>query len=164
MIDFLNRCFEHLGSILGTKLGPKSRSKRSQNAPKTPPRRHQDRPRATRAHKIEIWTIFDPNPPPSLDFRGLWAHFGTTFGAKFALRNFEKQLIKFKRSKKLTAKRGGGYAAPLRIGIRTGPEGAHACLGPSHGLCTHSLSLSALTLCTHSLHSLSYTHSVCGYI
>ena len=71
---FLDRFFKHLGSILETKLGPKSRSKRSQNAPKTPPRRHQDRPRATRAHKIEIWTIFGP---PSLDFRGLWAHFGT---------------------------------------------------------------------------------------
>ena len=55
---FLDRFFAEVGSVLETKLGPKSRSRRSQNAPKTlprrPPRRHQDRPRATRASKIEI--------------------------------------------------------------------------------------------------------------
>ena len=51
---FLDRFFVEVGSNLGPKLGPKSRSRRAQNAPKTLPRRHQDSPRATRAPKIEI--------------------------------------------------------------------------------------------------------------
>ena len=57
---FLDRFFAQVGSMLGPKLGPKSRSRRSQNAPKTLPRRHEDSPRATRAPKIEIWSIFGP--------------------------------------------------------------------------------------------------------
>ena len=69
---FLDRFFAQVGSMLGPKLGPKSRSKRFQNAPKTLPRRHEDSPRATRAPKIEILSIFGPKirwdtPPPGLE-------------------------------------------------------------------------------------------------
>ena len=79
----LDRFVTQVGYVLGPKLGPKSRSRRSQNAPKTLPRRHQDSPRATRAPKIEIWSIFGPNvrwgTPLASILKGCWPHFVAKF-------------------------------------------------------------------------------------
>ena len=90
---FLDRFFAQDGSILGHKLGPKSRSRRSQNAPMTFPRRHQDSPRATRAPKIEIWSIFGSKvrwgTPPWPRFSRFLARLNSNFNAKFALGNLE---------------------------------------------------------------------------
>ena len=97
---FLDRFFAQVGSILGPKLGPKSRSRRAQNAPKTLPRRSQDSPRATRAPKIEIWSIFGPKvrwgTPPWPRFSKFLARLNSNFGAKFALENFESFTSNFK--------------------------------------------------------------------
>ena len=100
MIDFLDRFFAQVGSILGPKLGPKSRSRRSQTPPKNFPRRHQDSPRATRAPKIEIWSIFGPKvrwgTPPWPRFSKFLARLNSNFGAKFALGNLESFTSNFK--------------------------------------------------------------------
>ena len=97
---FLDRFFAQVGSMLGPKLGPKSRSRRSQNAPKTLPRRHEDSPRATRAPKIEIWSIFGSKvrwgTPPWPRFSMFLARLNSNFGAKFALGNLESFTSKFK--------------------------------------------------------------------
>ena len=72
----------------------------AQDGPKTPPRiflnfprRHQDSSRATRASKIEIWSIFGSKVrwgiPPWPRFSRFVAHFNSIFGAKFALGNLE---------------------------------------------------------------------------
>ena len=97
---FLDRFFAQVGSILGPKLGPKSRSRRSQNAPPNFPRRHQDSPRATRASNIEIWSIFGPKVrwgrPPWPWFSRLLARLNSNVGAKFALGNLESFTSNFK--------------------------------------------------------------------
>ena len=103
---------------------------RAQDGPKTPPktlpRRHQDSPRATRAPKIEIWSIFGPKvrwgTPPGPRFSKFvdpcWYMCWRQVCAKEVL----KHLIKFRRSKAysitLCCWRGGGVAALLRCWIR----------------------------------------------
>ena len=86
-----------------TQDGPR----RPQDGPKTAPKRPQDATKTAQEPQEHTRSKFgrflvpkpDGSPSPSLDVRGLWVHFGTTFGAKFALRNFEKHVIKFQRSK-----------------------------------------------------------------
>ena len=94
-IDFL--------SILVPFWRPNWEPRAAQNGPKTLPRRPQDATKTAQEQQEHTRSKFgrflvpkpDGSPSPSLDFRGLWVHFGTTFGAKFALRNFEKHFIKF---------------------------------------------------------------------
>ena len=97
---FLDRFFAQVGSMLAPKLGPKSRSRRSQNAPKTLARRPQDSPRATRASKIEIWSIFGAKvrwgTPPWPRFSRFLARLNSNVGAKFALGNLESFTSNFK--------------------------------------------------------------------
>ena len=101
----------------------------AQDGPKTPPRRHKDSPRAIRASKIEIWLIFGPKVrwgiPPWPRFSTFLARLNSNVGAKFSLGNFESFTSNFKIQKvnslqqkieRLTPKRGGGYAALLRVG------------------------------------------------
>ena len=76
----------------------------AQDGPKTPPmtfpRRHQDSPRATRASKIEIWSIFGPKvrwgTPPWPRFSRFLARLNSNFGAKIALGNLESFTSNFK--------------------------------------------------------------------
>ena len=89
MIDFWIDFLPKLAPCWDPSWDPRA----AQDGPKTPPRRHQDSPRATRAPKIEIWSIFGPKvrwgTPPWPRFSRFVAHFNSIFGAKFALGNLE---------------------------------------------------------------------------
>lgn len=82
-----------------TQDGPR----RPQAGPKIAPKRPQDGTKTAQEPQEHTRSKFgrllvpkpDGSPSPSLDVQGLWIHFDTTFGAKFALRNFEKHFIKF---------------------------------------------------------------------
>ena len=89
MIDFWIDFLPKLAPFWDPSWDPRA----AQDGPKTPPRRHQDRPRATRAPKIEIWTIFGPK-----------IRWGTPPLASI----FEVSS---------NPKRGGGFAALLRGGL-----------------------------------------------
>ena len=74
MIDFRIDFLAKLAPFWDPSWDPRAAQDGPKTPPKTLPRRHQDSPRATRAPKIEIWSIFGPKvrwgTPPGLDFRG----------------------------------------------------------------------------------------------
>ena len=87
MIDFLDRFFAQVGSILGPKLGPKSRSRRSQNVSPNFFLIFQDATRTAQEPQEHPGSKFGPFlvpksdgvPLPGLDFRGyLCEHFLST--------------------------------------------------------------------------------------
>ena len=96
MIDFWIDFLPKLAPFWDPSWDPRA----AQDGPKTPPRRHQDSPRAIRASKIEIWSIFGPKVrwgiPPWPRFSTFLAHLNSNFGAKFALGNFESFTSNFK--------------------------------------------------------------------
>ena len=73
MIDFWIDFLPKLAPFWDPSWDPRAAQDGPKTPPKTLPRRHQDSPRATRAPKIEIWSIFGPKvrwgTTPSLDFR-----------------------------------------------------------------------------------------------
>ena len=76
--------------------GSKTAPKRTQDAPKTPPRPPKSNKSTQDRNLDDFWS----SQPRCSRFVGpFWYNFGANFGAKFALRNFEKHFIKIKRSK-----------------------------------------------------------------
>ena len=131
------------GSILGPKLKPKSRSRRSQNALKTLPRRHQDSPRTTRV-KFNRFLVRPKGVPyrtvrwgthPGPRFSKFVGPFWYNCWCQVCAKEFEQHLIKFQRSKgrsiTLCCWRGGGVAALLRCWILVS---AAPGLVPAHGV------------------------------
>ena len=103
MIDFWIDFLAKLAPFWDPSWDPRA----AQDGPKTPPktfsnfpRRHQDSSRATRASKIEIWSIFGPKvrwgTPPWPRFSRFLARLNSNFGAKFALGNLESFTSNFK--------------------------------------------------------------------
>ena len=60
MIDFWIDFLPKLAPFWDPSWDPRAAQDGPKTPPKTLPRRHQDSPRATRASKIEIWSIFGP--------------------------------------------------------------------------------------------------------
>ena len=103
MIDFWIDFLTKLAAFWDPSWDPRA----AQDGPKTPPktfsnfpRRHQDSSRATRASKIEIWSIFGPKVrrgrPPWPRFSRFLARLNSNFGAKFALGSLESFTSNFK--------------------------------------------------------------------
>ena len=150
----MDRFFGHLGSILGAKLGPcwrPRRPKRRPRAPKSRPRRlpsrSQDGPMTAQEPLKRSRSIFGrslisrpmgylldstENRSPKSDFwHGFpWASAQKAFKtiSKDASQYIKDKSLQHQKIKKLTAKRGGGYAALLRIGS------AAPGLVPAHGM------------------------------
>ena len=100
---FLDRFFAQVGSILGPKLGHKSRSRRSQNASPKPFQTFQDATRTAQEPQEHPRSKFGPflsqSPmgyPPGPRFSRFLARLNSNFGAKFALGNLESFTSNFK--------------------------------------------------------------------
>ena len=93
MIDFRIDFLPKLAPFWDPSWEPRAAQDGPKTLPKTLPRRPQDSPRAIRASKIEIWSIFGPKvrwgTPPWPRFSRFVAHPNSIFGAKFALGNLE---------------------------------------------------------------------------
>ena len=100
MIDFRIDFLPKLAPFWDPSWDPRAAQDGPKTPPKTFPRRHQDSPRATRASKIEIWSIFGPKvrwgTPPWPRFSRFLARLNSNFGAKFALGNLESFTSNFK--------------------------------------------------------------------
>ena len=100
MIDFRIDFLPKLAPFWDLSWDPRAAQDGPKTSPKTLPRRHQDSPRATRASKIEIWSIFGPKvrwgTPPWPRFSRFLARLNSNFGAKFALGNLESFTSNFK--------------------------------------------------------------------
>ena len=93
MIDFRIDFLPKLAPFWDLSWDPRAAQDGPKTPPKTFPRRHQDSPRATRASKTEIWSIFGPKvrwgTPPWPRFSRFLARLNSNFGAKIALGNLE---------------------------------------------------------------------------
>ena len=100
MIDFRIDFLPKLAPFWDPSWDPRAAQDGPKTPPKTLPRRHQDSPRATRAPKIEIWSIFGPKvrwgTPPWPRFSKFLARLNSNFGAKVALGNLESFTSNFK--------------------------------------------------------------------
>ena len=100
MIDFRIDFLPKLAPFWDPSWDPRAAQDGPKTSPKTLPRRHQDSPRATRAPKIEIWSIFGPKvrwgTPPWPRFSKFLARLNSNFGAKVALGNLESFTSNFK--------------------------------------------------------------------
>ena len=99
MIDFWIDVLPKLAPFWDPSWDPRAAQDGPKTPPKTLPRRHQDSPRATRAPKIEIWSIFGPKvrwgTPLWPRFSGFVAHFNLIFGTKLCARELGQFYIKF---------------------------------------------------------------------
>ena len=94
MIDFRIDFLPKLAPFWDPSWDPRAAQDGPKTPPKTLPRRHQDSPRATRAPKIEIWSIFGPKvrwgTPPASIFDVF-----STFKLKFWCQSCARELGKF---------------------------------------------------------------------
>ena len=100
MIDFRIDFLPKLAPFWDLSWDPRAAQDGPKTSPKTLPRRHQDSPRATRAPKIEIRSIFGPKvrwaTPPWPRYSKCFAHVCSMFDAKFALGHLESFTSNFK--------------------------------------------------------------------
>ena len=94
-IDFLPK----LAPFWDPSWDPRAAQDGPKTPPKTLPRRHQDSPRATRAPKIEIWSIFGPKvrwgTPPLASIFEVFSTFKFKFWCQICARELGKFYIKF---------------------------------------------------------------------
>ena len=94
-IDFLLK----LAPFWDPSWDPRAAQDGPKTPPKTFPRRHQDSPRATRASKIEIWSIFGPKVrrgyAPLASMFDVFSTFKFKFWCQICARELGKFFIKF---------------------------------------------------------------------
>ena len=99
MIDFWINFLPKLAPFWDPSWNPRAAQDGPKTAPKTFPRRHQDSPRATRASKIEIWSIFGPKvrcgTPPWPRFFEVFNTFKFKCWCQICARELGKFYIKF---------------------------------------------------------------------
>ena len=99
MIDFLDRFFAQVGSILEPKLGSKSRSRRSQNAPqdipKTPPRQPKSHKSIQDRNLVHFWSQSPMGYAPLASIFEVFSTFKFKFWCQICDRDLGKFYIKF---------------------------------------------------------------------